>query len=127
ARPCVRNASKPPLEGDTRNRAAALDALAFYAATGITQPISPYSVEPVSTQTAQQIVHGRQLFKDANAAVCHGGPGWASSRFKTVVNDVLTRAKDEGVDVLSSALRDVGTFNKAAPNEVKANGTTAAG
>ena len=117
--------SKPPLVVDNRNRAAALDALAFYAATGITQPISPYSFEPLKSQAAAQVARGRQLFADANCASCHGGAGWASGRLNLLATKTVV--KDQGVDVLQEVLRNVGTFDAAAINEVKANGTTAAG
>jgi YVTN family beta-propeller protein len=119
--------SKAPLAKDNRNRSPQLDALAFYIATGIQQPRSPFSFEPLKTQAKAQIDAGRQLFADANCASCHGGEGWASGRFSTVKPPFGTIVQDAGVAVTTDVLRDVGTFFVAAPNEVKQNGTTAAG
>jgi hypothetical protein len=119
--------SKPPLATDNRNRSAQLDALAFYMATGIQQPRSPFSFEPLKTQAKPQLDAGRKLFADANCASCHGGEGWASGRFSSVKPPFGTIVQDAGVAVTSDVLRDVGTFIVGAANEVKQNGTTAAG
>jgi YVTN family beta-propeller protein len=118
--------SKPPLVVDNRKRSPQLDALAFYVATGITQPISPFSLEPLKSQTAAQIARGRQLFANANCASCHGGAGWASGR-RNLLPAQPTLALDQGVQVLLDVLRPVGTFDATAANEVKQNGTPAAG
>lgn len=116
--------SKPPLAKDNRGRSAQLDALAFYVATGIQQPRSPLSFEPSKSQAAAQVAAGRKLFADANCASCHGGAGWASGR---LAQSSGATAQDAGVAVTLDVLRDVGTFVAGAPNEIKQNGTTAAG
>jgi YVTN family beta-propeller protein len=119
--------SKPPLNVVNSGRNAQLDALAFYAATGIRTPQSPTASEPASTPLGQQIARGRELFAASNCASCHGGGGWASARMSVL--GAVPRIGDDpaGVKVLADALRDVGTFDAAAPNEIKQNGTTAAG
>jgi YVTN family beta-propeller protein len=118
--------SKPPLNVKNAGRSAQLDALAFYVATGIGTPRSPLAVEPTTTALGQQIQRGRGLFGAANCASCHGGPGWASGRFN-LLPATPTISLDQGVPVTFDVLRDVGTFIATAPNELKANGTTAAG
>jgi YVTN family beta-propeller protein len=118
--------SKPPLAVKNAGRSAQLDALAFYVATGIGTPRSPLAAEPAATALGLQIQRGREQFGAANCASCHGGPGWASGRFNRLPA-VPTIALDQGVPVTLDVLRDVGTFFATAPNELKANGTTAAG
>jgi YVTN family beta-propeller protein len=118
--------SKPPLTVQNAGRSAQLDALAFYVATGIPTPLSPTAAEPATTPLGQQIARGRQLFADANCASCHGGAGWASGRLNLLPAQP-TLATDEGVQVLQDVLRDVGTFDADAPNELKQNGAKAAG
>lgn len=119
-------ATKPPLVVDNRGRSPQLDALAFYVATGISQPISPLASEPATTPLGQQIERGRALFAASNCASCHGGAGWASGRLN-LLGPNPTVALDAGVPVLQDVLRDVGTFDASAANEVKQNGTAAAG
>ncbi len=118
--------SKPPLVVQNAGRSAQLDALAFYVATGISTPNSPTAAEPASTVLGQQIALGRTLFEQANCASCHGGAGWASGRLNLLPAQP-TLALDQGVQVLKDVLRDVGTFDVTAANELKQNGTTAAG
>ena len=118
--------SKPPLTVVNAGRSPQLDALTFYVATGVKTPISPLSSEPTTTSLGQQIVAGRALFQSANCATCHGGAGWASGRMTRLVAPPRI-GTDATVAVLQDILRDVGTFNIAALNEIKANGTTAAG
>ena len=118
--------SKPPLNVKNAGRSPQLDALAFYVATGIKSPISPLSYEATSTPLYQQIQRGRALFAASNCASCHGGAGWASGRFN-LLPATPTIALDQGVPVTKDVLRDVGTFNALATNEVKQNGTAGAG
>ncbi len=119
-------ATKPPLAVKNAGRNAQLDALAFYVATGIKTPISPTSSEPSSSALGLQIQRGRTLFAETNCASCHGGAGWASGRVNTLPA-VRTVATDNGVGVLKDVLRIVGTFFATDLNQVKQNGTAAAG
>jgi YVTN family beta-propeller protein len=121
--------TKPPLVVDNKGRSAQLDALAFYAAKAIKTPRSPTAAQAAGTALGQQIARGRTLFEQGNCASCHGGAGWASGRLNRVVrNDgTLNVVKDAGVDVALDVLRDVGTFDAAAVNEIRQNGTPAAG
>jgi YVTN family beta-propeller protein len=119
-------ATKPPLAVKNGGRSAQLDALAFYVATGIKTPISPLAKEPSTTAVGQQIARGRALFAQANCASCHGGAGWASGRINQLPA-TPTVAQDQGVGVLLDVLRKVGTFFATDANQVKQNGTPAAG
>jgi YVTN family beta-propeller protein len=95
-------------------RSPLLDALTTYVARGIRSPIAPQDGGD----------KGRKLFERANCAACHGGGGWASSRRDftpppaagDIVNGQLVRF-----------LKQVGTFDAAAPNEIRANGAPALG
>jgi YVTN family beta-propeller protein len=119
-------ATKPPLNVDNRGRSPQLDALAFYVATGIKTPASPLSKAAAGSPLQQQIQRGRELFGASNCAACHGGAGWASGR-KNLLPATPTIATDAGVPVTLDVLADVGTFDAAAANELKQNGTAGAG
>jgi len=119
-------ATKPPLNVQNAGRSPQLDALAFYVATGIKTPSSPLAAVPAGSTLAQQIKRGRDLFAANNCASCHGGAGWASGRLN-LLPAAPTIALDAGVPVLKDVLRDVGTFDATAANQVKQNGTAAAG
>lgn len=90
----------------------AWDAIEAYVQFGIRAPISPVSA------TEPDVVAGRALFASANCQSCHGGPLWTSSRLNftpppspaAVVNGQLI-----------DQLKDVGTFDPAAFNEVRQN------
>jgi YVTN family beta-propeller protein len=118
--------SKPPLNVANAGRSAQLDALAFYVATGVATPRSPVADTPLTTPLGAQIQRGRDAFAASNCASCHGGAGWASGRFN-LLPAVPTIVTDQGVPVTKDVLRDVGTFNALAANEVKQNGTPGAG
>jgi YVTN family beta-propeller protein len=124
-------ATAPPLNVNNIGRSAQLDALTFYAAKAIKTPRSPTAAEPADTPLGRQIARGRTLFQDANCASCHGGAGWASGRLNGVLRDnsgkVVNIGSDAGVAVALDVLREVGTFDQNAVNEIKDNGTTAAG
>jgi hypothetical protein len=62
------------------------------------------------------VERGRKLFASARCASCHGGPGWSVGRrtFTPPPDPALLK----GPQVIG-ALRNVGTFNPAAPNEVR--------
>lgn len=90
----------------------AWDALKAYVQFGIRSPISPQS------KSDFEVIAGRALFAAANCQQCHGGPQWTSSRVRftpppppaLVVNGQII-----------SELRQVGTFDPSAVNEVRAN------
>jgi YVTN family beta-propeller protein len=109
-------------------RSAQLDALALYVAKGISTPRSPLAKEPASSVLGQQIARGRQLFTDNSCATCHGGAGWSSARKDFIGAPVLTEiGVDNTVNFLKRFVKDVGTFFASNTNEIKQNGTKAAG
>ncbi|HTF72680.1 MAG TPA: beta-propeller fold lactonase family protein [Edaphobacter sp.] len=90
----------------------AWDAIKAFEQFGIRAPISPVS------KTDPDVIAGRALFISANCQQCHGGPQWTSSRVR------FTPPPPAGLVVntqLIGELRNVGTFNPAALNEVRAN------
>lgn len=98
-------------------RSERLDALTEYVARGIRSPISPASDE-------EAVAEGRTLFAAANCASCHGGEGWSVSRRN------FTPPPDSSLVVAGQvigALRQVGTFDPAALNEVRDNAAPALG
>jgi YVTN family beta-propeller protein len=100
-------------------RSADLDAIAAYVTQGIRAPISP--LRTTDQQNERDIAVGRQLFAIANCVQCHGGPNWTRSRvdftpppaLETITGGQLVRF-----------LKQVGTFDPAAFNEVRGVGTT---
>ena len=108
----VLNSFNPPNTG----RSALLDALTLFVARGIRTPNSPVGDGDVGA--------GRALFAQANCAACHGGGGWATSRrdYTPPPNPA-----DIANGQLKRFLRQAGTFNPAAVNEVRANGAPALG
>jgi YVTN family beta-propeller protein len=113
----VLDAFNPPNTG----RSVQLDALAAYVAQGIRSPISPFKNPALSSRDRRLVTLGRQLFSQAGCAICHGGEGWSSNRRdyplppggpdNPIVAGQLTRF-----------LRDVGTFDPTAVNEIRQNG-----
>jgi mono/diheme cytochrome c family protein len=112
-----------PLASGDRNQLKvrgvnAWDAIEAFVQFGIRAPISPVS------DTEPDVVAGRALFASANCQSCHGGPLWTSSRLNftpppgpgSVVNGQLVQQ-----------LRQVGTFDPAALNEVRQSGAPALG
>jgi hypothetical protein len=99
-----------------------LDAIAAYIAFGIRAPISPLRLRNVgSGQQDPDVAAGRALFAAANCQQCHGGPNWTRSRvFFTPppVSETIVGGQ------LVALLSQVGTFDPAAFNEVRAAGTT---
>ncbi|HKE56885.1 MAG TPA: beta-propeller fold lactonase family protein [Pyrinomonadaceae bacterium] len=95
------------------------DAIKAFVQFGIRPPISPVS------KTDPDVVAGRALFTAANCQQCHGGPQWTSSkvRFTPPPDAALVDAKGQVV----SELRQVGTFDPTALNEVNTNGAPALG
>jgi YVTN family beta-propeller protein len=106
-----------PLASGDRNQLKvrgfnAWDALEAYVQFGIRAPISPVSA------TEPDVVAGRALFASANCQSCHGGPLWTSSRLNfTPPPDPASVVNGQLVD----QLRNVGTFDPAAFNEVRQN------
>jgi len=78
---------------------------------GIKAPISPRRGENA---------RGRELFAQANCQSCHGGPNWTRSR----VDFTPPPATNEIVAAqLVRFLRNVGTFDPTAANELRPAGT----
>ena len=92
----------------------AWDAIKAYVQSGIRAPISALS------KANPDVVAGQQLFKSANCQLCHGGAQWTSSR----VRFTPPPPADQVVNTeLINELRQVGTFDSSALNEVRATGT----
>jgi uncharacterized protein (TIGR03437 family) len=92
----------------------AWDAIEAFIQTGIRAPISP-----LRGSTDPDIAAGRQAFIDANCQNCHGGSQWTASRVRfNAPPDASLIANTE----LIAELRNVGTFNAQAFNEVRQNG-----
>jgi len=109
-----------PLASGGRNQlkvrgVGAWDAIKAFQQFGIRAPISPLKA------TDSDVKEGRALFAAANCQSCHGGPQWTSSR--------LSFAPPPGADVTITGgqvvdqLRNVGSFDAAFFNEVRANGS----
>jgi len=102
-------------------RSADLDALAAYVAMGIRAPISPLRATNVGGGAPDpEIAQGRVLFTAANCQLCHGGPNWTRSRVDFIpppVSETITGGQ------LVRFLKNVGTFDPAAFNEVRGVGT----
>ena len=118
----VLDAFNPPNTG----RSVLLDALAAYVAEGIRSPISPARRLGFSSRERRLITAGRRLFEEAGCVICHSGGGWSANRRdyplppgsadNPIVAGQLTRF-----------LRDVGTFDPAAINEIRQNGAPSLG
>jgi flagellar hook capping protein FlgD/cytochrome c len=94
-------------------RSELLDDMAFWVARGVRTPIAPPG-------DASAIAAGKQLFTAANCQSCHGGGGWSVARRTFTPPPDASLLK--GVQVIG-ALRQVGTFDPAAVNEVRDNGS----
>jgi YVTN family beta-propeller protein len=96
----------------------AWDAIKAYVQFGIRAPISPVS------KTEPDVIAGRALFASANCQQCHGGAQWTSSRVR------FTPPPAAGLIVagqIIGELRQVGTFDATAFNEVRQNATPSLG
>ncbi len=120
--PAVTNLT--PLANDGRNQlkvrgVGAWDAIKAYEQFGIRSPIAFLK----STDTDVQA--GRSLFGAANCQSCHGGPQWTNSRvnFTPPPGPDVTIVNGQVID----QLRQVGSFDAAVSNEVKADGSPALG
>jgi uncharacterized protein (TIGR03437 family) len=92
----------------------AWDAIDAYVSTGIRAPISP-----LRGSTDPDIAAGRALFIAANCQSCHGGAQWTSSRVR--YNPPPDASLVSNTQLIAE-LRNVGTFNAQAFNEVRQNG-----
>jgi len=90
----------------------AWDALVAYEKT-IRAPISP-----LRGSTDPEIAEGRQIFIQNNCQSCHGGPKWSKSTISGPINNLSQVKAGQIIDQLTN----VGTFNPADKNEVRANG-----
>ena len=109
-----------PLASGGRNQlkvrgVGAWDALKAYVQFGIRAPISPVP------KTDPDVVAGRALFTAANCQQCHGGAQWTSSRVRFTPPPAAGIVNMTTGEIIGE-LRNVGTFNSAALNEVRANG-----
>jgi mono/diheme cytochrome c family protein len=110
----VHNSTRPELQARTPSGGVvpAWTAIVEYIKT-IRAPISP-----LRESTDPEIAEGRQIFINNNCQVCHGGPRWSISSIPGPVTDLTQIAGGQIVD----QLENVGTFNPADVNEVRANG-----
>ena len=91
----------------------AWDAMKAFVQFGIRAPISPVPKDE------PDVIAGEQIFRQNNCQTCHGGPQWTNSRITHIPPpppELLVAGQ------LIGELRQVGTFNSATRNEVRANG-----
>src|SRR5262249_42298695 len=96
----------------------AWDAIKAFVQFGIRPPISPLK------STDDEVKTGRQLFRAANCQSCHGGPQWTRAILDFAPPPAAAQIKTGQILAL---LRDVGTFDAGALNEVNANGAPSVG
>lgn len=100
----------------------AWDAIRTYVQFGIRAPLSPVS------KTDPDVVAGRALFISANCQSCHGTAQWTTSRIDFSQPAPPPPAPGDIVGgQLVGQLRQVGTFDPTALNEVTAAGAPALG
>jgi hypothetical protein len=107
-----------PLASANRNQLKmrglnAWNAIKAYIQYGVRPPISPVK------KSDPDVRAGRQLFRQANCQACHGGPQWTSSRLDFTPPPDAARIK---IGQILDQLRQVGTFDAGALNEVNTNG-----
>jgi len=100
-------------------RSERMDALKEYVARGIRTPISPLDADD------DDVGAGRRLFARANCSACHGGAGWSASRRDYTPPPAAGETISNGQ--LVRFLKQVGTFDAAAVNEIRQNGAAARG
>jgi hypothetical protein len=113
-----------PLASGGRNQlkvrgVGAWDAIKAYIQFGVRAPISPVS------KTDPNVVAGRALFTAANCQQCHGSAQWTTARIRYTPPPAAAQVNAGGE--LFAELRQVGTFNPAALNEVRQNGAAPLG
>ena len=106
----------PPSAG----RSEPLDDMALWVARGVRTPLSPFAQAREhgddDDHDDRLVERGRKLFASARCASCHGGPGWSVGRRNFTPPPDPSILK--GPQVIG-ALRNVGTFDPAAANEVR--------
>jgi YVTN family beta-propeller protein len=95
-------------------RSADLDMIAAYIAFGIPAPLSPTADANVTA--------GRLLFTQAFCHTCHGGKNWNASRVRYTPPPTTPPITITGGQIVNE-LRQVGTFDPSAANEVRIAGT----
>lgn len=90
----------------------ALGAIRSFVRSGIRRPISPVA------KTNPDVVAGRALFQAANCQQCHGGTLWSSGLVRFTPPPA---AGVVGNGQITGELRNVGTFDAGAFNEVRQN------
>ena len=108
-------------------RSPQLDALAFYVATGIKTPSSPLASEPAGSTLAQQIQRGRDLFDVGQLRVV---PRWRRlgvGAAEPAAGDTDDRARRRCARYCRTCCATSAPSTQRTPNQVKQNGTTAAG
>jgi len=110
----IADANVAPLGAANAGRSAALDALAAYISSGIRSRVAP----PASDANVSA---GRALFAAAGCISCHGGSQWTSS-IRNFTPPPSAGQVSNGQ--LVAFLRNVGTFDSNAPNEMRANQTS---
>ncbi len=86
-------------------------AITNYIQSGIRAPISPASKQDPN------VLAGQQLFIESNCQSCHGTSQWTSSR--VTFTPPPSASLIQNTEIIGQ-LRQVGTFNSAALNEVRA-------
>jgi cytochrome c peroxidase len=101
----------------------ARDAIEAFEQFGIRAPISPVS------PTEPDVVAGRALFTAANCQSCHGTGQWTTSRvdFQQPPAPPPPNPADVNKGQLIAQLRQVGSFDATALNEVNTNGAPSLG
>jgi len=94
------------------------DALKAFVQFGIRPPISPMP------KNDPDVIAGRALFTAANCQQCHGGPQWTTAKIRFTPPPAAAQIV---AGQIIAELRNVGTFDPAAFNEVRQNGATPLG
>jgi mono/diheme cytochrome c family protein len=74
-------------------------------------------ISPLRGSADPEIAEGRQIFINNNCQVCHGGAKWSVSSLTGPITDQSLLAGPQ----IGGQLRNVGTFDPNAANEVRAN------
>jgi uncharacterized protein (TIGR03437 family) len=94
------------------------DAIKAYIEYGIAAPISPAS------KTDPNVVAGQQLFVQANCQSCHGTSQWTTSRVRYTPPPAASLVQNAE---LIGELKQIGTFDATAANEVRATAASPLG
>jgi YVTN family beta-propeller protein len=100
-------------------RSSALDKLETYIKFGVRTPISPLRNVSFFSREHDELALGRQLFAQAGCVDCHSGGGWSvARRFYSPPPPAAEIVRGQ----IFRLLRQVGTFDPAAVNEIRQNG-----